>query len=114
MENKNRAVRRLRFKLAADLREAVDLTHFEPPEWFLTVRRQNRIEASYRHALFSAIGGLLLDLFQALNGNPAAVAINLGISTTAVIKFLEHDPHLWTTANQIRAEASLKPLVRRR
>src|SRR5438477_8025412 len=57
VENKNRAVRRLRLKLAADLREAVDLTHFEPPEWFLTVRRQNQIEASYRHPLFPAVAG---------------------------------------------------------
>src|SRR5436309_7345320 len=40
-ENKMRALRRLRLKLAADLRESIDLTHFEPPEWFLSIRRQN-------------------------------------------------------------------------
>jgi hypothetical protein len=114
VENKKRAVHRLRLKLACEIREPVDLSHFEPPEWFLTVRRQNKIEASHRHALYSAIAGLLLDLLDALQGNPAAVAINLGISTTAVIKFLESDPHLWTAANEIRAQANMKPLTHRR
>jgi hypothetical protein len=114
VENKLRAVRRLRLKLACDVRETVDLSHFEPPEWFLSVRRENRIEASHRHPLFSAIAGLLLDLLAALNGNPAGVAINLGISTTAVVKFLENDSHLWSTANRIRAAAGMKPLVHRR
>ena len=92
----------------------LDLAHFEPPEWFLTVRRQNKIEASHRHTLYAAIAGLLLDLLDALQGNPAAVAINLGISTTAVIKFLESDPHLWTAANEIRLQANMKPLTHRR
>jgi len=114
LENKKRAVHRLRLKLACEIREAVDLQHFEPPEWFLTIRRQNKIEASHRHPLFAAIGGLILDLLQTLVGNPAAVAINLGLSTTAVVKFIESDPHLWVAANQIRSQAGMKPLAHRR
>jgi hypothetical protein len=113
LENKKRALHRLRLKLACEIREPIDLPHFQPPEWFLTIRRQNKIEASHRHPLYTAAAGLILDLFQALSGNPAAVALNLGVSTTAVVKFLEADPHLWTAANQIRAQSKMKPLSHR-
>ena len=113
VENKLYAVRRLRLKLATDLREPVDLARFEPPEWFLSVRRQNRIEASHRHPLYPAIAGLILDLLQALAGNPAAVAVNLGVSTTAVIKFLGSESALWVAANEIRRRLGMTPLQRR-
>lgn len=112
-ENRLYALRRLRLKLATDLREPIDLQHFEPPDWFLTIRRNNRIEASHRHPLYAAAAGLVLDLLDALAGNPAHVAVNLGVSTTAVIRLLESDPHLWTAANQIRAKYSMPPLTRR-
>ena len=113
-ENKLYALRRLRLKLATDFREPVDLATFEPPTWFLTIRRQTRIEASHRHPLYAAAAGLALDLLAATGGNPSAVAINLGVSTTAVIKLLESDPHLWAAANRIRADLGQSPLTHRR
>ena len=113
-ENKLRALRRLRLKLAADLREPVDLAAFEPPDWFLSIRRQNHVEASHRHPLYAAAGGLILDLLAALGGNPASVAVNLGVSTTSVVRFLENEPVLWTAANQIRAAAGMPSLTHRR
>jgi hypothetical protein len=113
-ENKLYALRRLKLKLASELREPVDLATFEPPDWFLSIRRNNRIEASHRHPLFAAAGGLVLDLLAVLGANPAAVAVNLGVSTTAVIKLLEADPHLWTAANHLRSAAGLQPLAHRR
>jgi hypothetical protein len=113
-ENKLYALRRLRLKLAADLREPVDLATFAPPDWFLSVRRQSHIGASHRHPLYAAVGGLVLDLLAALGGNPAAVAVNLGVSTTSVVKFLENEPVLWTAANHIRAGAGMPALAHRR
>jgi hypothetical protein len=112
-ENKLHALRHLRLKLATDLREPIDLQRFEPPDWFLSIRRQHQIEASHRHPLYAAAAGLVLDLLKALAGNPAAVAVNLGLSTTAVIKLLEDQPHLWAAANHIRADLGMKPLTHR-
>jgi len=112
-ENKLRAVRRLRIKLAAEVREPVDLLHFEPPDWFLTVRHDKHIDASHRHALYSAVGGLMLDLLHATLGNPTAVAINLGVSTSTVIKRLEAEPEFWLAANRIRANLAMPSLTRR-
>jgi hypothetical protein len=113
-ENKLHALRRLKLKLAIDFREPVDLARFEPPDWFVSIRRQNQIEASHRHPLYAAAAGLMLDLLAALGGNPAAVGVNLGVSTTAVVRLLEGDPHLWAAANQIRADFGMKPLTHRR
>lgn len=112
-ENRLHALRRMRLKFATDLREPLDLLKFEPPDWFLEIRRGNRIEASHRHPFYAPAAGLVLDLLEALAGNPAHVAVNLGVSTTAVIRLLESDPHLWAAANQIRTRFSLPPLTHR-
>jgi len=113
-ENKLYALRRLRLKLAADLREPVDLARFEPPDWFLSIRRQNHIEASHRHPLYAAAGGLVLDLLAASHGSPRAGAVNLAVSTSTIVKLLENEPVLGTAANRISAEAGLTPLPHRR
>ena len=113
-ENRLYAIRRMRIKLATDVREPVDLLRFEPPDWFLSIRHDQRIEASHRHAYYPAVAGLILDLLKALGGNPATVAVNLGVSTTAVIKHLESDTHFWTAANTIRASLGMPALTHRR
>jgi hypothetical protein len=112
-ENQLYALRRMRLKLATDLRAPLDLAHFELPDWFATIRRETRIEASVRHPLYAAAAGLVLDLLHALRGNPAAVAINLGVATTAVVKLLEAEPQAWTAANRIRADAGMPALTHR-
>jgi hypothetical protein len=113
-ENKMRAVRRLRLKLAIDIRDGIDPVHFEPPDWFLSIRHNGRIEASHRHVYYAPVAGLLLDLLKVLHGSPADVGVMLGVSTTEVVKFLEQQPHLWEAANRIRADLGIKPLTHRR
>jgi hypothetical protein len=112
-ENRVHAIRRLRLKLATDVREPVDLVHFSPPDWFLSIRHGKQIDASHKNPLHAAAGGLTLDLLAALNGNPAAVAVNLGLSTSAVIKLLEDEPQFWAAANRIRAELGMPGLTHR-
>lgn len=112
--NKLHALRRLRFKLATELREPVDAAHFEPPDWFLEIRHNGRIEASYRHPYYAPAAGLLLDLLRTVHGSPSDVGIMLGISTTSVIRFLEEEPLFWAEANRIRHELGLPPLTPRR
>ena len=113
-ENQIHAISRLRVKLAAEVREPINLATFTPPDWFLSIRHQDRIEASHKHPLYTPAAGLVLDLLAALRGNPAAVAIDLGVSTTAVLKRLEMDPHFWASANRIRTQAGLAALTPRR
>ncbi len=112
-ENKLRALRRLRLKLARELREPI-AAKFEPPDWLLTIRHNNRIEASHHHPFYAPAAGLLLDLLSAMNGSPADVAIMLGLPTTAIVRFLEGEPALWTAANRIRSGLGLSALTHRR
>ena len=110
--NKLHALRRLRIKLAAEIREPIDLLTFSIPDWFLEIRHNGKITASHRHPQYTACGGLLLDLFDALRASPSAVAINLGVPTTTVIRFLETEPAFWAAANQIRKREGLAALNR--
>jgi hypothetical protein len=114
VENKARAVRRMRLKFATDLREPIEPATFEPPDWFLTIRHPTRIAASHHHEFYAAAGGLILDLLKVMNGNPSHVAAMLGVSTSAVIKFLEDEPQLWAAANRIREEMGMTALTHRR
>ncbi len=111
-ENHLYCLRRLRIKLAAEIREPVDPIRFEVPDWFLSIRHQNKIDVSHRHEFYSATAGLILDLL-AINGNPAAVAVNLGVTTTAVIKILESETAWWAAANSIRAMLGMAALQSR-
>jgi hypothetical protein len=112
--NKLHALRRLRLKLATHQRQPVDLLHFAPPDWFVPLRHDRALPISHRPPRYAPPAGLILDLLQALHGNPAAVAVNLGLSTSAIIKFLEAEPQLWTAANDIRAALAMPPLTHRR
>jgi len=111
--NKLHAVRRLRLKLVCEVREPVDLASFEPPDWVVSVRLERRFVVSTKNVLYMPLVGLVLDLFQATGANPAAVGVNLRVSTSAVLKLLASDPHIWTTANHLRAAAGLEPLSNR-
>jgi hypothetical protein len=41
------------------------------------------------------------------------VAVNLGVSTTAVVKFLESEQAFWAAANQIRAGRNMPAMTHR-
>jgi hypothetical protein len=111
-ENHLQCMRRLRIKLAAEIREPLDPIRFEAPDWFLTIRHQRRIDVSHRHEFYAAAAGLMLDLLT-VNGNPAAVAANLGITTTAVIQLLQSETAWWAAANAIRVKLGMEVLQSR-
>lgn len=123
-ENKMRAVRRLKMRLALEFRRAIDPHGWEPPTWIDQIRTRPakdappgagmRLQISHRHPLYYHFVGLVLDLLDAQRGNIAAVAGLLGLSTSSVVKFLADDPHLLTAANQLRTRAGQPPLNVRR
>ncbi len=113
-ENRLFALRRLRLKLIIEIRDPVDLARFDPPDWLLSIRHLKRLDVSHRHPFYYAAAGLVLDLLEAVQGNPAAVAVNLGVTTTTVIKILESDHQLWAAANAIRTRLGQPTLTHRR
>jgi len=111
-ENHLHCLRRLRVKLAAEIREPINPIGFEVPDWFLSIRHERKIDVSHRHEFYTATAGLILDLLS-MNGNPAAVAVNLGVTTTAVVKILEAETAWWAAGNGIRAKLGLPGLQTR-
>lgn len=113
-ENKLRAVRRLKLRLATDVRYAVDSRYWEPPPWFAQVVQLGRLAVSHRNAHYARAGGLVLDLLESRRGNVADVAKLLGVTTSSIVRFLEQEPPLWRAANAIRKSAAQPPLEKRR
>ena len=113
-ENTARAIRRLKLKIAAEIRRAIDVRFFEPPDWFSQVVQLGRLAVSHRNAHYARTAALVLDLLEARGGSVGDAAKLLGVTTSSLVKFLEEEPQLWTAANAIRKNAGQPPLEKRR
>jgi hypothetical protein len=113
-ENKDRAVRRLKLRLAVDIRHVIDPRLFEPPAWFNQVVQLGRLAISHRNEHYARTAALVLDLLDSRAGSIGDAAKLLGVSTSSVVKFLEAEPQLWSAANAIRHLAGKPPLDKRR
>src|SRR4051812_43490085 len=113
-ENRARALRRLKLRLAIELRRTIDPRGWEPPPWIDQIRTRPakdspvgtgmRLQISHRHPLYFLFVGLLLDLLESRNGHVADVAGLLGLSTSSVVKFLSDEAQVWVASNHIRAK----------
>lgn len=108
--NERNAFRRIRLKLAATLRSAVDPRGFEPPVWWSSATQEKRIVVSERNPLYPLAGALVLDVLDAMDGSPADAAALLGVSTSSLIKFLNDETSLWAAAVLIRKRHGKPPL----
>lgn len=113
-ENKIRAVRRLKLKLAVSVRRPIDPRFFEPPAWFGQVVQVGRLAVSHHNEHYARTAALVLDLLDTRRGSVGDVAKLLGVTTSSIVKFLEAEPQLWGAANAIRNAAALPPLEKRR
>jgi hypothetical protein len=113
-ENKLRAVRRLKLRLAIEIRHAMDPRGWEPPPWFREVIQLGRLAVSHRNEHYARTAALILDLLDGRKGSVGDVAKLLGVSTSSVVKFLQAESQLWTAANAIRKSCGRPPLVKRR
>jgi hypothetical protein len=113
-ENKARALRRLKLRLAIETRHPIDPHGWEPPPWFPQVVQLGRLAVSHHNEHYPRTAALVLDLLDTRKGNIGDVAKLLGVSTSSIIKFLEAEPQLWSAANAIRKSAAQPPLEKRR
>jgi hypothetical protein len=112
-ENKMRAGRRLKVRLAAEVRRPIDSRGFEPPMWFAQVRQLGRLAVSHRNGHYARTAALVLDLLQERRGCIGDVAKLLEVTTSSVVKFLEVEPQFWAAAQMIRRGAGHSPLEKR-
>lgn len=106
-ENKARALRRLRDRIAFDLRSAVDLDSYAVPTAVaaLFAARVSRKSNDWRRGVRG-----LLDLIVALDCAVGEAAARVGVSTGALSKLLLRDEGLARTINQLRAQRGMRPL----
>lgn len=109
-ENKAKALRRIRRALHLELREPISSQVNEHADIVAARGSDGRLHVSAKDPRFWPAAGVVLDVLVALEARVSESAEMLGITTGNLIDFLQTDPKLWQTANQLRARFGQKPL----
>lgn len=109
-ENRMRSMRRLRHKLAMELRRDVDLINFRPPDW-LEQYKVVGFHMADRNPLYPSLVALVLDVLKATHWEVGRTAVTLGVTTSSLVRFLHADVALWQHVNRVRQQLGIKPLT---
>jgi hypothetical protein len=101
-QNKSTALRRLRLRMAIELRQPIDPAGAKP-DWF-------RLDVSPRNEHYPAVVGFVLDTLAAVDWALAPAREVLGVGSSHLIKFLQAHPDVWTAVQQARTARGLHPL----
>ncbi len=110
-ENKIHALRTLRHKLAMEIRRDIDPLAFRPPAWFSDY---SALRMNPKNPLYPALVAAVLDVMHATHWSLSGAAATLGVTKSALIRFLFDDPPLWTKVNELRAELGMAALIRKK
>ena len=107
-ENQIHALRELRHKLAMELRrEIVDVVNYAPPPCFADYPA---LRMNPKNPLYPSVVAEVLDVLTAMHHDLPRAAVMLGLSTSALARFLHDDPALWQKVNQVRATLGMAAL----
>lgn len=110
-ENKARAVKRLRERLALDLRSpALELDAYCCPPTIAALFGQGVPRVGRKQPAYLVGVRDLFDLFEACEGSLRDTADRVGVTTGAMSRFLTGDDSVHRKANQVRAARGLKPI----
>lgn len=111
-ENRARALRRLRLEIAVSARTSVDPEAAPPDELAeaLRVGKGRSIAMGRRDVRYPATIAALFDILAANGWQVAEAARPLGVSTSALGRFLEADPVVWRAVQARRQAVGLAPL----
>lgn len=102
-ENRLRALRRLRERIALERREPLELASPQLPAEFSAQRGVDRRLAINRsNAHYALVLAVALDALAAAGGSYAQAARALGITTSQLLRFLQSDPEAWRTTGRVR------------
>ena len=95
-ENRLRALRRLRERIAHEVRSFFDLDKPDLPAEFVAYRTaKGALSINQENPVYSLIVATVLDAFEAAEGSYARAARALGLTTSQLLHFLRSDPHIW-------------------
>lgn len=108
-ENRRVALKRLRVKLALQVRRVRDPQ--SPPSRLWQQRcRQGTISVNVRHADFPAMLAEALDVIASRDFDVKAAAAQLQCTGSQLVKLLKAEPHAWELVNGHRRDRGLRPL----
>jgi len=106
-ENHAEAVRRLRVRLAIEIRS---LTKREASARWRSRVAGGRLAINPAHDDFPALLAAALDAVGAADYDVQAAASELGITATQLARFLQREPLAWVSVNEGRRQRGLRPL----
>ncbi len=102
-ENRTRALRRLRERIALELRTPFDLEAPPSlPELLAQRGPKGRLSVNPRNRGYPIIVATVLDALEAAEGSYAKAARALGLTTGQVLRFLRSDPGVWRVVRRPR------------
>jgi RF-1 domain len=111
-ENQREAIRRLRLRLALEIRSPPTLVDgaVSPSPLWQSRCVGGRLSINTAHDDFPTLLSEALDFVTAAEFDVAAAAKSLGVSTTQLVRFLQEDPPAWTAVNAARRQRGLRSL----
>ncbi len=113
-ENKARALRRLRERIAFDLREPVELDDYQPPAALEALVAQDPVRSSekwLRSAEYLRAAGYLIDLYQAVGCSLPEAARRLGVAGARLDKVARADDRLMRKLGELRNAQRTRPVI---
>jgi hypothetical protein len=105
-ENRIHALRNLRHKLAIGMpRDAIDPLSFAPPSW---LAQYPHLHMSPKNPRYPALVALVLDALKAMRWSVPHAAVMLGVSRSALWRFLRDDSALWAHVHRVWTELGIK------
>jgi hypothetical protein len=99
-ENRKRALRRLRTRIALTVRSPLHGAEL-PPE-LLAQRSAGGLAVNPKNPAWPVIAATALDSLCEANGSYAQAAKALGLTTSRLVRFLESDRELWRAVSEYR------------
>lgn len=113
-ENKARALRRLRERIAFDLREPVDLDDYRPPAALVALVEQDPVRSSekwLRSPEYLRAAGYLVDLYQAVGCSLPEAARRLGVPGARLDKVARADDRLMRKLGELKNARRSRPVI---
>jgi hypothetical protein len=100
-ENLKRAIRRLRSRIAFEVR-GPGVNGSQLPKEFLSARSGDKLTIGARNSSFPIVAATSLDALAASAGSYARASSLLGVTTSQLLGFLKSDRELWREAEALR------------
>ncbi len=109
-QNRYKALRRLRLKLALEIRQSVQTNRYRPSELWQQRRQGKQISINPKHRDYPVLLAEALDVIVARKFDVAGAAGVLGISMSQLAKLIRHDKQAFSMVNNGRQKQGLPAL----